>query len=505
AATLQTDVGQLVGTVQYMSPEQFDADPNDLDIRSDVYALGVVLYELLAGAPPYDLRKKPIHEAARIVREEDPARIAGLPNELNIVVSKALAKDRTQRYGSAAELSQDIERWLDGEPIAARAPGLVASMRRLVRRHRALSAAVASAFVVMAIALVVTVHLWRDAQRGWAEAERREQALKESIAAREQAEQTTKAAVQARQAADLGMLEARYAKAIGTGMAALARGDAAEVRRARRELDDLHQAGLADPSGRIETRLLAAFPAAEMRSLPLGVGQTNALVGTLDATSFLALGQSGVAFVNTGATGAPNAVPVTGPTTAAFSPDAQRLAVALGDGSMLLVQAPPQRADGSRDWKAAFTVARRLAGHAGAVRAIAWSPDGAVLASGDVTGAIRMWSGTDGAPLRSVQSGARSLRALGFTRDGASLFRVSSDGAMQRWNPANGTALAPAASIGKPVSAVARESGSDRVAIALDDGSVEIWQAGTLTRQSTTQATGRPAAIAFDADRLIAA
>ena len=99
--TMQTDVGQLIGTLQYMSPEQFEADPNSIDVRSDVYALGVVLYELLAGKPPYDIKQKAVLEVMRIVKEDDPLPLTSLddtiPRDLSAIAGKCLVKERTGR------------------------------------------------------------------------------------------------------------------------------------------------------------------------------------------------------------------------------------------------------------------------------------------------------------------------------------------------------------------------------------------------------------------------
>jgi len=122
---------RFLGTPEYMSPERFGTDEGDLDVRADVYALGVVLYELLAGRPPHDLRDTPLVRAITIVREHDPPPLAvgtrGLSPALAAIVGKCLAKDRRRRYGSA------------GEPVSARPPGAWESLLRIVRRQLAVA------------------------------------------------------------------------------------------------------------------------------------------------------------------------------------------------------------------------------------------------------------------------------------------------------------------------------------------------------------------------------
>ncbi|MBV9574954.1 MAG: serine/threonine protein kinase, partial [Acidobacteriales bacterium] len=125
-ATRQTDMGQLIGTLADMSPEQVLADPLALDIRSDVYALGVILYELLARKAPYNTERKALHEVVQVIREEDPAPLSSINRnyrgDVETIVAKALEKDKTRRYASAAEMGADIRRYLANEPIIARPP-----------------------------------------------------------------------------------------------------------------------------------------------------------------------------------------------------------------------------------------------------------------------------------------------------------------------------------------------------------------------------------------------
>ncbi len=157
--TLQTDVGQLIGTLQYMSPEQCEADPSDIDIRSDVYALGVILFELLTGNLPYDLRRVAIHEALRIVCEQEPTRLSKsskhLRGDIEIIAQKALEKNRDRRYQSATALQQDVSHYLNDEPISATPPGVFDYIRRFAKKHIAATTAIVSIFVVLVAGVIV--------------------------------------------------------------------------------------------------------------------------------------------------------------------------------------------------------------------------------------------------------------------------------------------------------------------------------------------------------------
>jgi len=145
--TQQTRISQLVGTVQYMSPEQCDADPHDLDTRSDIYSIGVVLYELLTGVLPYQASSTTIYAATRAIKEQTPRRPSSihrrLRGDVETMTLKALEKDRDRRYQSAAELAHDIHRFLNGEPIAARPPSTWTRVVHWVARNPVVTTVVA--------------------------------------------------------------------------------------------------------------------------------------------------------------------------------------------------------------------------------------------------------------------------------------------------------------------------------------------------------------------------
>jgi non-specific serine/threonine protein kinase/serine/threonine-protein kinase len=185
--TMFTELGMLIGTPEYMSPEQAEMTGLDVDTRTDVYALGVMLYELLTGALPFEskeLRKAGFEEIRRRIREVDPPKpstkvrtqgehsteaaknrqtdpgklASRLQGDLDWIVMKALEKDRTRRYGTPSELSADLQRHLKHEPVLAGPPSAAYRFRKFVRRHRfGVAAASLAVLGLAAFGVVMTI------------------------------------------------------------------------------------------------------------------------------------------------------------------------------------------------------------------------------------------------------------------------------------------------------------------------------------------------------------
>ena len=232
--TLFTQFAQMVGTPLYMSPEQAEMTSIDVDTRSDVYSLGVLLYELLTGTTPVDkerLKRAAFDEVRRIIREEEPqrpstrlstmgeqarsisARARGksdakqlrqlVRGELDWIVMKALEKERSRRYETASSLARDIERYLRDDPVEACPPSAAYRLRKLMRRHR-LAVMITLTFVAVLVALVAGLTVanrivTKSRNEVVAALRQKEQALREAEAQRRRAEDNflkTRVAVQ---------------------------------------------------------------------------------------------------------------------------------------------------------------------------------------------------------------------------------------------------------------------------------------------------------------------
>ncbi len=176
AASIATEVGVIKGTLPYMSPEQARGDAAAIDVRTDVYALGVLLYEMVSGKKPYDVVGASLLEAVRVICEEPPRSLSGewtgrraLDLDVETIARKALAKEPERRYDSAAALVDDVQRFLMSQPIMARPPSAAYQLKKFTQRHRPMVAGAALALAALVVGAVVSTALYLRAEK---EAER---------------------------------------------------------------------------------------------------------------------------------------------------------------------------------------------------------------------------------------------------------------------------------------------------------------------------------------------
>jgi WD40 repeat protein len=485
----RTEAGQLLGTLSYMSPEQSSADSSAIDPRSDVYALGVILYELLAQRLPYSVDGLALPEAVRVIREQEPSRLGSLDGRLRgdveTIAAKALEKDPARRYPSAADLAADLRRWLAHEPIRARPPSALYHLSKFARRHKGLVGGVVATMAALILGLVGTIL--------FAVGEARQ---------RRQAEHNAQVADDKTREAKVQEYRARIAAAVG----ALALHDVADARRQLREapqelrdwewrhlhsrLDDSSvqiplpagehgwllaapdqlRIGVLTPAGLWLTDLKGGAD----RTLPLGAGR-----GPLVYPTQTRLGLRIAAWVGNKAI---DLLDETGqalcrvellearePGAVVVSPDGTRLARGFQDG----------------EWRRlavySATTGKQtavLGGHRDDTIAFTFSPDGTRLASGSEDKTARLWDAGTGKLLATCEGHTSKVLSVAFSPDGARLVTTSSDATVRQWDAATGREVeAPYDRHSGEIMCAAYSPDGKWVASAGTDRTVRVWRA----------------------------
>lgn len=423
--TVFTEQGRLIGTPEYMSPEQAEMTGLDVDIRTDVYSLGVLLYELLTGTLPFDpktLRALGYEAIQRTIREQEPQRpstritrlgrratelaalrrmsVAALRRqirgELDWITLKAMEKDRTRRYGSVSELATDIQRYMQGDPVLAGPPRATYRLKKYVTKHKGPVAATAA--ILAAIVVFGTVALWQG-----------QVASERAARIRTQGILTAAAATQDPLLKSLLILELPEEPETPERLQ-IARDAAASP------LPEFvfreHEAGV---SG------ISTSPNGESVA-------TASLDGTVRVWRADGTGKTKVFRASAGRSDYPEIRPQVD-----MSPDGARIAATWLDGSarirdlrtgMEMTLAPPD----SHYLAVALRVVQ------GVYLSVRFSPDGTRLVTGSSDGTARIWDVQSGKELSVLDGHLAEVRHAGFSPDGRRVVTASSDGTARIWS-----------------------------------------------------------------------
>jgi WD40 repeat protein/serine/threonine protein kinase len=558
--TLFTGFAQMIGTPLYMSPEQAEMSGQDADTRTDIYALGVLLYELLTGTTPFDkdrLKEASYDEMRRIIREEEPVkpstRISTLGQaattvsanrkseskrlsqlfrgELDWIVMKALEKDRNRRYDTASSLAADIERYLHDEPVQACPPSAVYRFRKFARRNKAAlmtASAVGFTLLLAVIGLAAsTVLVLHEKAQTDAAKEELQQALERerqnsyydriALAEREWSANNLRGVEELLDVCppDLRGWEWRYLKRRRLeGLPPMQHG--AAVFSAAFSPDDKW---IASGSQDGWVTIWEATTGQKRSEFPAHEKHVRCVIFSPDGQHLATAGWDGRAKIwafDPRQGQIKNSPPGVlehraAVSSVAFSPDGQHLASAGDDKTVRVWDTATGAEICALPGHAGFGV---LLGHLDGFPCVAYSPDGQFIASASGDPTLKLWDAKTGQEVRTLPGHRAPVWSVAFGRDGKQLASAASDidtradGEIKIWQMQNGQEIFTLRGHVSSISAVAFSADGRRLASAGFDGNVKLWDLATGQEAITLrghQGAVRSVAFSRDGNRLVSA